>query len=195
MKEGVSDHRNQTTSAIRNQHILTKYPKLELEDFTIIDRDSNILHHQVNEALYMHIKDPSVNRNIGKVRIPLVFNQLLKPHTQLDQPHISIPHPRGHLLNLVFQHKRQLTFHTFLISIYNRSVMPMFSPFKLQENLIFRSPISKKYIGKKFSHITKCHLLQKVFNLQVLWSPHQFIKQGGGRNQVFLKMFPRNNFS
>ena len=26
--------------------------------------------------------------------------------------------------------------------------------------------------------ITKCHLLQKVFKLQVLWSSHQFIKQG-----------------
>ena len=36
--------------------------------------------------------------------------------------------------NLVFQHKRQLTLHTYLISIYNRSVIPMFIPFKLQDN-------------------------------------------------------------
>ena len=34
-------------------------------------------------------------------------------------------------VHLVFQHKRQLTLHTFLISIYNRSVIPMFAPFKL----------------------------------------------------------------
>ena len=44
--------------------------------------------------------------------------------------------------------------------------------------VFFRSPPSKKHIGKPFSHITKCHLLQKVFKLQVLWSSHQFIKQG-----------------
>ena len=46
----------------------------------------------------------------------------------------------------------------------------MFTPFKLQDNWIFISPPSKKYIGKQFSHITKCHLLQKVFKLQILWS-------------------------
>ena len=37
---------------------------------------------------------------------------------------------------------------------------------------------SKKHIGKQFSHIRKCHLLQKVFKLQLLWSSHWFIKQG-----------------
>ena len=30
--------------------------------------------------------------------------------------------------------QRQLTLHTFLISIYNRSVIPMFTLFKLQDN-------------------------------------------------------------
>ena len=46
LKEGVSDHRNQTTSAIRNHHISRKHPKAELKDFTIIDRESNTLCHQ-----------------------------------------------------------------------------------------------------------------------------------------------------
>ena len=40
LKERVSDHRNQTTSAIRNHHISTKHPKAELKDFTIIDRST-----------------------------------------------------------------------------------------------------------------------------------------------------------
>ena len=44
LKERVSDHRNQTTSAITNHHISTKDPKVELKDFTIIGRDSNTLH-------------------------------------------------------------------------------------------------------------------------------------------------------
>ena len=95
LKERVSDHRNQTTGPIRNHHISTTHQKAELKDFTITDRDSNTLHHQGKEALYIHIKDPSLNRNIGKVRIPSVFNKLLKPPTQLELPHSYIPHPRG----------------------------------------------------------------------------------------------------
>ena len=91
LKERVSDHRNQTTSAIRSHHISTKHPKAELNDFTIIDRESNTLHHQAKEALHIPIKDPSLNRNIGKVRIPSVFNKLLKPSRQLELPHSSIP--------------------------------------------------------------------------------------------------------
>ena len=90
LKERVSDHRNQTTSAIRNHHISTKHPKAELKDFTIIDRESNALHHQAKEVLHLCIKDPSLNRNISKVRIPSVFNKLLKAPRQLE-----LPHPRG----------------------------------------------------------------------------------------------------
>ena len=95
LKERVSDHRNQTTSAIRNHHISTKHPNAELKYFTIIDRESNTLHHQAKEALHIHIKDPSLNRNIGKVRIPSVFNTLLKPPRQLELLHNSIPTPKG----------------------------------------------------------------------------------------------------
>ena len=117
LKERVSDQRNQTTSGIRNHQISTNHPKAELKDFTIIDSDSNTLYHWAKEALHICIKDPSLNRNTGKVRIPSVFNKLLKCHIQLEHPHSSIPHPRRHLLHLVFQHKRQLTLHTFFISI------------------------------------------------------------------------------
>ena len=95
LKERVSDHRNQTTNAIRNHHISTKHPKAELKDFTITDRESNTLHHQVKEALHICIKDLSLSKNIGKVRIPSVFNKLLKPPRQLELPHSSISTPKG----------------------------------------------------------------------------------------------------
>ena len=94
LKERVSGHRNQTISAIRNHHISTKHPKAELKDFTIIDRDSNTLHHWAKETLHIHVKDPSLNRNIGKVRIPSVFNKFLRPPRQLELPHSSIPLPK-----------------------------------------------------------------------------------------------------
>ena len=41
LKEKVSDHRNQTTSAIRNHHISTKYLKAELKAVIIIDREQH----------------------------------------------------------------------------------------------------------------------------------------------------------
>ena len=66
-----------------------------LKDFTLIDRDSNTLHHQAKEALHIHIKGPLLNRNIGKVRIPSVFNKLLKSPRQLELPHSSISQPWG----------------------------------------------------------------------------------------------------
>ena len=93
-KERVSDHRNQTTSAIRNHHISTKHPKAELKRF-YNNRESNTLHCQAKEALHNRIKDPLLNRNTGKVRIPSVFNKLLKPSRQLELPHSSIPPPNG----------------------------------------------------------------------------------------------------
>ena len=97
-----ANHRNQTTSAIRNHHIFTKHAKAEMKDFTIMDREINTLYHQAKEALHICIKDPLLNKNIGKVRIPSVFNKLLKPPRQLELPHSSIPHPRGNLLHLLF---------------------------------------------------------------------------------------------
>ena len=103
LKERVTDHRNQTTSVMRNYHIFTNHPRAELKDFTIIERDNNTLHHCTKEEFNIHIKDPSFNRNIGKVRIPLVFNKLLKPHTQLEHPHSFIPHPsRGTFITWSF---------------------------------------------------------------------------------------------
>ena len=61
----------------------------------MIDRDSNTLHCPAREALHICIKDPSFNRNIGKVRIPSEFNELLKPPRQQELPHSSISQPKG----------------------------------------------------------------------------------------------------
>ena len=162
IKERVSDHRNLTTSAIRNHHISTNHLKAELKDFTKIgNRDGNTLHCSAREALHIHIKDPSLNRNIGKVRIPSVFNKPFKPHTQLEQ----LLHWRGAPSSLGLSTQRQLTLHIFLISIYNRNVIPMFTLFKpqttefldphLQRKTVFTddnlSSSPKKYLSFKFS--------------------------------------------
>ena len=95
LKERVSDHRNQTSSAIRNHHISTKHPKAELKDFTIIDRESNTYTIEQKKHYTFVSKINYSKRNIGKVRIPTVFNKLLKLPRQLEPPHSSIPPPKG----------------------------------------------------------------------------------------------------
>ena len=133
-KERVSDHRNQTTSAIRNHHISTKHPKGELKDFIIIDRESNTLHHQAKEALHIHIKDHHSAETLAKSE-SLQYSTNFSSLPDNQNLHIVLSPTQGeHLLHLVFQNKRQLALHTFLISIYNRSVIPVFTPFKLQDN-------------------------------------------------------------
>ena len=93
LKERVSDHRNETTSVIRNHRTSTKHPEAELKDFTKIDRNNNALHHQAKEALHIRIKDPSVNRNIGKVSLPSILSTIL----HMKSPKFSVggpPYPR-----------------------------------------------------------------------------------------------------
>ena len=90
----------------------------------------------------------SLNRNIGKVRIPSVFNKFLKSHTQIGKPHSSMP-----LFTCSFNRKDNSSH--LQVFIYNSSVSPMFTHFKLQDNWIFRSEVNRKL----FSHITKCHLV------------------------------------
>ena len=150
LKERVSADRNQTSNAIRNHHISTKHQKAELKDFTIIERDSNTLHSQAKGALHIHIKAHHSTETLSKSEY-LQYSKNFWILTQLEHSHSLSSHPRGHLPHLVFQHKIQLTLHTFLISIYNRSVIPMFTPFKPQDNWIFRSPSSKKYTGNSFN--------------------------------------------
>ena len=128
LKERALDHRNQTTSAIRNHHISTKHPKAELKDFSIIDIKT--LHYWAKEELHICIKNPLLNRNIGKVRIPSVFNKHLKPLRQLELPHSSIPYSRGASSSCDLSTWKTINTSHIFVSIYNGSIISIFTPFK-----------------------------------------------------------------
>ena len=132
LKERVSDHRNQTTSAIRNHHISTKHPKAELKDFTIIDREGNTIHHWAKRALHIHIKNASLNRYIGKVRIPSVFNKLHNLPRQVELPHTSIPHPRGAPPSLGLSTQKTINISLLLDFHLQYKSHPYVTPFKLK---------------------------------------------------------------
>ena len=83
LKGRVSDHKNK---AIRNHHISIKHPKVELKDFTIVDRDNDTLHHSAKE-------------------------NLLKPHTQQEELNSSISPPKGAPLHSLSTQKTINTSH------------------------------------------------------------------------------------
>ena len=95
LKERVSEHRNQTTSAMRNHHISTKHPKVELKDFTIIDRESNTPHHQVKEALHICIKDPSTQQKHWKIHNPFSIQQTSQTSQTTRTSTKFYPPPQG----------------------------------------------------------------------------------------------------
>ena len=106
LKERVSDHRNKTTSAIRNHHISTKHPKAELKDFTIKDRDSNtytvvqekhfIFISKIHHSTETLSKSESLQYSSNFSNLPHNWNIYI----------VLYLHFRGHFLYLVFQHKR-----------------------------------------------------------------------------------------
>ena len=131
LRERVSDHKNQTTCAMRNQHISTNHPTAELIDLTVIEGENNTLYHQVKEAVYIHIKDPSLSRTIGKVKIPPVFKKnfsILKVNCNNHRG--SSLQPREHFINLSLNTMDNEHFY----SSPSTSITAMFTSFKLQDN-------------------------------------------------------------
>ena len=61
LKERVSDHRNQTTSAIRNQHISSKHPKAELKRF-YNNRQREQHHTPLNKRCTSHSYQRSITQ-------------------------------------------------------------------------------------------------------------------------------------
>ena len=89
--ERVSDHRNQTTSAIRNHHISTKHPKAELKDLYNNRQREQHLTPSSKRSTSHSCQRSITQQKHQEVRIPSVFNKLLKSPRQLELPHSSIP--------------------------------------------------------------------------------------------------------
>ena len=55
------------------------------ECFTIVDRESQRVTRNIKEAMYIHVNDPALNRNLGKYQLPHIWDQVLqdKPVLQL----------------------------------------------------------------------------------------------------------------
>ena len=80
LRKRISDHRNQTTSAIKNHHISTKHPKTRTRRFHNIDKDSNTPHHWAKEAVQFISRIHHSTEALTKSE-SLHYLKLIKPHT------------------------------------------------------------------------------------------------------------------
>ena len=45
--------------------------------FSIVDREAQVMARNIKEAMYIMVNDPSLNRNLGKLQLPHVQDQIL----------------------------------------------------------------------------------------------------------------------
>ena len=58
-------------------HYNTTGHKIGIENFDIVGREDQNLTRAIKEALYSRVNDPSLNRNIGKYRLPHIWDEVL----------------------------------------------------------------------------------------------------------------------
>ena len=51
---------------------------VDLECFTILDREAQGVARTIKEAMYIHVNDPPLNRNLGKYQLPHIRDEVLQ---------------------------------------------------------------------------------------------------------------------
>ena len=87
--EHVKEHSKEGTNLAIYQHCITKGHPLPKDDqFKVIDQEKSQIAREAKEAIHIRRADPELNRNVGKLVIPHIFNSILgiKPRN----PRISL---------------------------------------------------------------------------------------------------------
>ena len=76
--ERVKEHSKEGSKSAIYQHCATKdHPPPNIDQFKVIDQEKSQIAHQAKEAIHIRKLDPELNRNVGKMVIPRVFDSLL----------------------------------------------------------------------------------------------------------------------
>ena len=78
-----------------HQHSSSTGHPLNPECFNIIHRETQDSSWNLKEAMFIHVNDPSLNRNLGKYQLPHVWDNILQdtPALQLKQSSLPSPSP------------------------------------------------------------------------------------------------------
>ena len=88
-RECVKEHSKEGTNSAIYQHCITKgHPFPKVNQFKVIDQEKSQITREAKEAIRIRKADPELNRNVGKMVIPHIFDSILgkKPRN----PHISL---------------------------------------------------------------------------------------------------------
>ena len=74
----VKEHSKERSNSAIYQHCSTKdHPLPNIDEFKIIDQEKSQIACEAKEAIHIQKSDPELNRNVGKMVIPHVFDSIL----------------------------------------------------------------------------------------------------------------------
>ena len=90
--ERIKEHLNAPSPI--HQHCSSTGHPLSPKYFNIIHRETQGSSRNIREAMFIHVNDPSLNRNLGKYQLPHVWDNILQdtPALQLKQSNLT-PYP------------------------------------------------------------------------------------------------------
>ncbi len=89
LEERFKEHTKTTQSAINQHASNTGHPIPDLEDdnVQILCKETNPVHRKIIEGMYIKLHDPELNRNIGKIDIPNIYEKVLREEGALKIRH------------------------------------------------------------------------------------------------------------
>ena len=70
--EHVKEHSKEGSNSARYQHCYSKgHPFPSVDQFKVIDQETSQIAHEAKEAIHIRKEDPELNRNVGKMVIPV----------------------------------------------------------------------------------------------------------------------------
>ena len=76
--ECIKEHSKEGTNSTIYQHCITKgHPLPKVDQFKVIDQEKSQIAREAKEAIHIRKVDPELNRNVGKMVIPHIFDSIL----------------------------------------------------------------------------------------------------------------------
>ena len=76
--EHVKEHSKEGTNSAIYQHCITKgHPLPKVDQFKVIDQEKSQITREAQEAIHIRKVDPELNKNVGKMVIPHIFDSIL----------------------------------------------------------------------------------------------------------------------
>ena len=79
-------------------HSTTTGHPMDPEQFNIIHKEVNSHSRTIKEAMFIHVQDPTLNRNLGKYQHLHIWDHLLQASPTLQHKPSSLPAPPPHQL-------------------------------------------------------------------------------------------------